>query len=59
MKDESKAGACLFISNRKGMEYIHAVNEKKRDTLPSYNVKGSFIHPEVSNLNLPHSYEKM
>lgn len=59
IKDESKAGACLFISNRKGMEYIPAVIEGKRGILPSYNVKGSFIHPGVSNLNLPHSYEKI
>ncbi|KAJ0974948.1 hypothetical protein J5N97_016913 [Dioscorea zingiberensis] len=59
IKDESKAGACLLITKRKGMEYVPSPMEEKKNILPSYNIKRNFIHPVDSNLNLPHSFEKI
>ncbi|XP_065870532.1 uncharacterized protein [Euphorbia lathyris] len=56
--DESKAGSCLWITNRRGMEYWPTPAEEAKYVLPSlaFRKKPSFKAPA---LQLPQSFEKV
>ncbi|PRQ23047.1 putative 15-hydroxyprostaglandin dehydrogenase (NAD(+)) [Rosa chinensis] len=61
--DESKAGSCLWITNRRGMEYWPSPTEQNKYMLRSSSsrkrttAKSPFQTP--LNLQLPQSYEKL
>ncbi|WCJ17654.1 ARP protein (REF) [Euphorbia peplus] len=56
--DEKKAGSCLWITNRRGMEYWPTPAEEAKYVLPSlaFRKKSSFKSPV---LQLPQSFEKV
>ncbi|KAI3922212.1 hypothetical protein MKX01_005901 [Papaver californicum] len=58
IKDESKAGSCLWISKRRGMEYWPTpAEEAKYLVLSSRFKRGSSYN--APNLQVPQSYEKL
>ncbi|XP_050260145.1 uncharacterized protein LOC126705295 [Quercus robur] len=57
--DESRAGSCLWITNRRGMEYWPGPSEEAKYLLPSSKSKKSFPFKVASNFQLPHSFEKI
>ncbi|XP_073010378.1 uncharacterized protein [Typha latifolia] len=58
IKDESKAGACLWIAQRRGMEYWPSPTEERKYLINSRS-KGSVTHIKFPNIRLPHSFEKI
>lgn len=59
IKDESKAGACLWISKRRGMEYWPTPIEERKYLLKPYKSKRSFMCNTTSNIDVPHTFEKI
>lgn len=59
IKDESKAGACLWITNRRGMEYWPTPTEERKYLLKPYKSKRSFVYTTASKIDVPHTFEKM
>ncbi|XP_052192327.1 uncharacterized protein LOC127801350 isoform X2 [Diospyros lotus] len=58
IRDESKAGSCLWITKRRGMEYWPTPIEEAKYLLHSSKLrKSSFISP--LNLQLPQNFEKI
>ncbi|KAK7840734.1 prostaglandin reductase-3 [Quercus suber] len=57
--DESRAGSCLWITNRRGMEYWPSPLEEAKYLLHSSKSKKSFPLKVVSSFQLPHSFEKI
>lgn len=57
MKDESKAGACLWITKRRGMEYWPSPMEERKYSVKSFQSRGSkYIAPSIE---MPHAYSKI
>ncbi|XP_038978742.1 15-hydroxyprostaglandin dehydrogenase [NAD(+)]-like [Phoenix dactylifera] len=59
IKDESKAGACLWITKRKGMEYWPTPMEERKYLLQPYKSKRRFVYTTASKIDLPDTFEKM
>ncbi|KAI8532824.1 hypothetical protein RHMOL_Rhmol11G0244600 [Rhododendron molle] len=61
IRDESKAGSCLWITKRRGMEYWPTPMEEAKYLLPSSKLRrsSSFKAISISNLQVPRSFEKM
>ncbi|KAG2703584.1 hypothetical protein I3760_06G145500 [Carya illinoinensis] len=57
--DESKAGSCLWITNRRGMEYWPTPVEEKKYLVRSSSSKKGFPLKVSSNFQLPENFEKM
>ncbi|KAK6946122.1 Alcohol dehydrogenase, N-terminal [Dillenia turbinata] len=57
--DESKAGSCLWISNRRGLEYWPTPMEEAKYLLQSSKSKRRPSLTLPLNLQLPESYEKI
>lgn len=57
--DESRAGSCLWITIRRGMEYWPSPMEEAKYLLPSSSSKKNFPLKFSSNFQLPHSFEKI
>ncbi|XP_047325266.1 prostaglandin reductase-3-like [Impatiens glandulifera] len=59
ISDESKAGACMWITNRRGLEYWPTPMEEAKYRLPSskFRIQSSVI--SQLNLQLPKSFEKI
>lgn len=57
--DESKAGSCLWITNRRGMEYWPTPVEEKKYLVRSSSFKKRFPLKVSSNFQLPKSFEKI
>lgn len=59
IRDESKAGSCLWISKRRGMEYWPTPMEEAKYLLPSSKLKSrsSFVAP--LNIQIPQSFDKI
>lgn len=59
ISDESKAGSCLWITNRRGMEYWPTPMEEAKYLVRSSNSKRRVSYQAPVNLQLPLSYEKL
>ncbi|OVA10453.1 Alcohol dehydrogenase superfamily [Macleaya cordata] len=59
IKDESKAGSCLWITKRRGMEYWPTPVEEAKYLVHSSNLKRRFSYTAQSSLQIPQSYEKV
>lgn len=59
ISDESKAGSCLWITNRRGMEYWPTPMEEAKYLARSSNSKRRVSYQAPVNLQLPLSYEKL
>ncbi|XP_043714536.1 uncharacterized protein LOC122662897 [Telopea speciosissima] len=59
IKDESKAGSCLWITNRRGMEYWPTPIEEAKYLLKSSKFKRRSVYPTQFSLQIPQSYEKI
>nr|GEY88301.1 ARP protein [Tanacetum cinerariifolium] len=58
--DESKAGSCLWVTNRRGLEYWPTPAEEAKYLLPSSKVRKRFSSSAVlSNVKIPQSFEKV
>ncbi|KAJ6835416.1 prostaglandin reductase-3 [Iris pallida] len=58
IKDESKAGACLWITNRRGLEYWPTPMEERKYTVKSLKSKRSSTYTAPS-IVLPRTYKKI
>lgn len=56
--DESKAGSCLWITNRKGLQYWPTPIEEAKYRVPSSKMR-RFTTMDPMNVNLPQSFEKI
>ncbi|KAJ6310544.1 hypothetical protein OIU76_015297 [Salix suchowensis] len=59
ISDESKAGSCLWITNRRGMEYWPNPTEETKYLARSSNFKRRVSYHAPVNLQFPQSYEKL
>ncbi|KAF9675918.1 hypothetical protein SADUNF_Sadunf09G0083700 [Salix dunnii] len=59
ISDESKAGSCLWITNRRGMEYWPTPTEEAKYLARSSNFKRRVSYHAPVNLQFPQSYEKL
>ncbi|PSS29350.1 Zinc-binding alcohol dehydrogenase domain-containing protein [Actinidia chinensis var. chinensis] len=59
IRDESKAGACLWITNRRGIEYWPTPTEEAKYLLPSSKLKRRYSFMAPLDLQLPQSFEKI
>ncbi|XP_073103649.1 uncharacterized protein [Elaeis guineensis] len=59
IKDESKAGVCLWITKRRGMEYWPTPTEERKYLLQPYKSKRSFVYITGSKIDVPHTFEKI
>ncbi|GMP38259.1 hypothetical protein CsSME_00009579 [Camellia sinensis var. sinensis] len=59
IRDENKAGSCLWITKRRGMEYWPTPMEEAKYLLPSSKLRSrsSFVAP--LNIQIPQSFEKI
>ncbi|KAF7127317.1 hypothetical protein RHSIM_Rhsim11G0166500 [Rhododendron simsii] len=59
IRDESKAGSCLWITKRRGMEYWPTPMEEAKYLVPSSKLRRSSSFKAISNLQVPQSFEKI
>ncbi|KNA21720.1 hypothetical protein SOVF_040850 [Spinacia oleracea] len=57
--DETKAGSCLWITNRRGLEYWPTPAEEAKYRVPSSNFKSRSMLTYALELKLPQSFEKL
>ncbi|XP_031394131.1 probable quinone oxidoreductase [Punica granatum] len=57
--DESKAGSCLWITNRRGMEYWPNAMEETKYMVLSSNSRRRSLNKDKLNLQLPQHFEKI
>ncbi|PHU10409.1 hypothetical protein BC332_22269 [Capsicum chinense] len=58
IRDESKAGACLWVTSRRGLEYWPTPAEEAKYRLPSSKSRKSLVTVPM-DLKIPHSFEKV
>lgn len=56
--DESKAGHCLWITNRQGMQYWPTPSEEAKYSVRSSNLRRRSQY-KAPSIKLPESFEKM
>ncbi|TMX03127.1 hypothetical protein EJD97_018122 [Solanum chilense] len=59
IRDESKAGSCLWITNRRGMEYWPTPAEEAKYLLRSSKARKKSLVTVPMDLQIPHSFEKV
>ncbi|XP_006661314.2 probable quinone oxidoreductase [Oryza brachyantha] len=59
IKDESKAGACLWITKRRGMEYWPTPEERRKYLLNPSKSKRMLTQNTFSTVHTPEFYEKI
>lgn len=59
IRNETKAGACLWITKRRGMEYWPTPMEEAKYLLPSSKLRGKTSTMAPVNIQLPQSFEKL
>ncbi|KAL3515268.1 hypothetical protein ACH5RR_022170 [Cinchona calisaya] len=59
ISDESKAGACLWITNRRGMEYWPSPQEEAKFLVSSSKSRRTTSSVVLSNIQVPQSFEKI
>ncbi|WOK93988.1 zinc-binding alcohol dehydrogenase domain-containing protein 2 isoform X2 [Canna indica] len=57
--NESKAGACLWITKRRGMEYWPTVSEERKYLINSQKPQRRFQYTTSANIILPDTFEKI
>lgn len=57
--DESKAGSCLWITKRKGLQYWPTPTEEAKYRVPSSKRTRRFAPMNLRNVKLPQSFEKI
>lgn len=57
IKDESKAGACLWITKRRGMEYWPSPTEERKYRIKSFKSRRSTY--TAPSIEIPHCYDKL
>lgn len=57
--DESKAGACLWITKRRGLEYWPTPAEETKYIVPSLKSKKSSTYIPLANIQVPNTFEKV
>lgn len=57
--DESKAGSCLWITNRRGMEYWPSPSEESKYLLPKTSLGKKYSVNVPLHVNLPQNFEKL
>ncbi|KAG7030991.1 Prostaglandin reductase-3 [Cucurbita argyrosperma subsp. argyrosperma] len=57
--DESKAGSCLWISNRRGMEYSPTPAEEAKYLLPSSSLRKNSSSTFFQKIEIPQSFDKV
>ncbi|KAF6138982.1 hypothetical protein GIB67_010708 [Kingdonia uniflora] len=58
IQDESKAGSCLWITKRRGMEYWPTPIEEAKYLVKSSKLKSTPLY-KAQSIQIPQSYEKM
>ncbi|PIA46337.1 hypothetical protein AQUCO_01500098v1 [Aquilegia coerulea] len=59
IQNESKAGSCLWVSKRRGMEYWPTPTEEAKYLVKSSNARKRYSNITKYNIQLPQSYEKI
>ncbi|XP_006346421.1 uncharacterized protein [Solanum tuberosum] len=59
IRDESKAGSCLWITNRRGLEYWPTPAEEAKYLLRSSKTRKKSLVTVPMDLQIPHSFEKV
>ncbi|WMV12901.1 hypothetical protein MTR67_006286 [Solanum verrucosum] len=59
IRDESKAGSCLWITNRRGLEYWPTPGEEAKYLLRSSKTRKKSLITVPMDLQIPHSFEKV
>ncbi|KAL6963998.1 15-hydroxyprostaglandin dehydrogenase (NAD(+)) [Sarracenia purpurea var. burkii] len=59
IRDESKAGSCLWITNRRGLEYWPTPMEQAKYLVPSSKLRKSSSYTAPLNLQIPQSFDKI
>ncbi|KAF5194381.1 Prostaglandin reductase-3 [Thalictrum thalictroides] len=59
IQNESKAGSCLWISKRRGLEYWPTPTEEAKYLVKSSNARKRYSNITKFNIQLPQSYEKI
>ncbi|CDO97165.1 unnamed protein product [Coffea canephora] len=59
INDESKSGACLWITNRRGMEYWPSPQEEAKFLVSSSKSRRSSSSVVLSNVQVPQNFEKI
>ncbi|XP_058190258.1 uncharacterized protein LOC131307651 [Rhododendron vialii] len=59
IRDESKAGSCLWITKRRGMEYWPTPMEEAKYLVASSKLRRSSSFKAISNFQVPQSFEKI
>ncbi|KAL3350588.1 hypothetical protein AABB24_023158 [Solanum stoloniferum] len=59
IRDESKAGSCLWITNRRGLEYWPTPAEEAKYLLRSSKTHKKSLVTVPMDLQVPHSFEKV
>jgi hypothetical protein len=59
IRDESKAGSCLWITKRRGMEYWPTPMEEAKYLVQPSKLRRSSSFKATSNLQIPQSFEKI
>ncbi|KAK1256942.1 hypothetical protein QJS04_geneDACA017230 [Acorus gramineus] len=59
IRDETKAGSCLWISKRRGSEYWPTPEEEKKYLVKSSKSRRNSTYPLQVNIEIPQTYEKI
>ncbi|KAH7833264.1 hypothetical protein Vadar_004652 [Vaccinium darrowii] len=59
IRDESKAGSCLWITKRRGMEYWPTPMEEAKYLVQPSKLRRSSSFKAISNLQIPQSFDKI
>lgn len=59
IKDESKAGACLWITRRRGMEYWPTPSEERKYLIRPYKSRRRIQYTTTSDILIPDTFEKV
>lgn len=59
IRDESKAGSCLWVTSRRGLEYWPTPAEEAKYRLPSSKARLKSLVTVPMDLQIPHSFEKV
>ncbi|GAB2267259.1 hypothetical protein Dimus_002244 [Dionaea muscipula] len=57
--DENRAGSCLWITKRRGMEYWPTLEEEAKYLLPRSKTRGRFSIIDPQKFKIPESFEKI
>ncbi|XP_078432642.1 ARP protein (REF) isoform X2 [Wolffia australiana] len=59
IRDSSKAGSCLWVTNRRGLEYWPSDAETKKFKVKSLNSKGRYSYKLPSKIEKPDAFDKI